>query len=196
LLQVMFQWLFFLFEGKMGLRHSPDSSSCSQRHFRRVPKIATSDDCWLSQVCLAIRVGQIAFHWTDFIKTDIWGLHENLSRKFKFHYNLTRIFGTLHEALYIRTTISLWILLRMRNVLDKRCRENRNVFYIQRIFSPRNGAVCVKSAKKTKVNHFVSNATVVTHTRHTGTLQVQCLSCLGLPLLARCRRLQYFFSFY
>jgi hypothetical protein len=34
------------------------------------------------------------------MKLDIWGLFENLSRKSKFHSNLTRIPGTLHEDVY------------------------------------------------------------------------------------------------
>jgi hypothetical protein len=32
-----------------------------------------------------------------FMKFHIWGFFENLSRKFKFHENWTRIKGTLHE---------------------------------------------------------------------------------------------------
>jgi len=35
-----------------------------------------------------------------FMKFDIWVFSENLSRKFKFHSNLTRITGTLHEHHY------------------------------------------------------------------------------------------------
>jgi len=44
------------------------------------------------------------FTWTNttptgqiFMKFDIWLFFENVSRNFKFHYNLTRIKGTLHE---------------------------------------------------------------------------------------------------
>jgi len=33
------------------------------------------------------------------IKVDIWEFFENLSRKFQFHYNTTRITDTLHEDL-------------------------------------------------------------------------------------------------
>jgi hypothetical protein len=33
------------------------------------------------------------------IEFDIWVLSENLSRKFKFHENLTRLTGILHEDL-------------------------------------------------------------------------------------------------
>ena len=33
-----------------------------------------------------------------FMKFGTWGFSENLSGKFKFHWNLTRITGTLHET--------------------------------------------------------------------------------------------------
>ena len=54
---------------------------------------------------------------------------ETLSRNFKFHYNMRRITATLHEDL-CTLLISRWILLRMRNVADKWCRKNQNIFYV------------------------------------------------------------------
>jgi hypothetical protein len=53
-----------------------------------------------------------------------------MSRKFKFHYNLTRITGTLHEDHQTFFIISRLILLRMRNVSDKSCRENQNTHFM------------------------------------------------------------------
>jgi hypothetical protein len=47
-------------------------------------------------------------------------------RKFKFHYNLTRITSTWHKDLGKFFVVSLSVLLRMRNVSDKSCRENQN----------------------------------------------------------------------
>jgi hypothetical protein len=44
---------------------------------------------------------------------------ENLSRIFKFHLDMTRITGTLHEVHYTFVIISHSVLLRMRNVLGK-----------------------------------------------------------------------------
>ena len=49
-----------------------------------------------------------------------------------FHYNLTRITGTLHEDLC--TFVSPQILLRIVNVSQKHCRENQNIFYVQFFF--------------------------------------------------------------
>jgi hypothetical protein len=51
-----------------------------------------------------------------FMKFYSWVLFENLSTKFKFHYNLTRITGTLHEDQYTFLIISRSFLLRIRNV--------------------------------------------------------------------------------
>jgi hypothetical protein len=51
---------------------------------------------------------------------------KNLSRKFKFHLNLTGIVGTLHEDLSTFMKISRSVLLRMRNVSDKGRRLNQN----------------------------------------------------------------------
>ena len=65
------------------------------------------------------------------MKFDIWIFHEKLSRKFKFHSNLTRITGTLHEAdRYTFLIISRSVLLRMRNVSDKSCGENQNTHFV------------------------------------------------------------------
>jgi hypothetical protein len=59
-----------------------------------------------------------------FVKFDIWVFLKNLSRKFKFHYNLTTITCTLRENVCIFMIMSRWIFLRMRNVWDKICRGN------------------------------------------------------------------------
>ena len=45
--------------------------------------------------------------------------------------------GTLHEDVFTFMTISRSILLRMRNVLDKSCRENQNTHSAFNICSPK-----------------------------------------------------------
>jgi hypothetical protein len=47
----------------------------------------------LASLCLSVGVDQLGFHWTGFLKSDIWGFFENLP-KFKLDWNLTRISGT------------------------------------------------------------------------------------------------------
>jgi hypothetical protein len=59
-----------------------------------------------------------------FIKFGIKRSFENLSRKFKFYWNLTTIVGILHEDEYTFLIISRSVTFRMWNVSDKRSREN------------------------------------------------------------------------
>jgi hypothetical protein len=74
-------------------------------------------------VCLlAVCIEQIGSHWMDFVKFGIWLLFKNPSRKFGFHYNLTRITRALHQDL--RTC--------MITVSGKHCREIQNTFYYVR----------------------------------------------------------------
>ena len=62
----------------------------------------------------------------------LWNLlsiFENLSGKFEIHLNMTRITSTLHEDQYSFLIVSRQILLRMRKISDKCCREkNLKVF--------------------------------------------------------------------
>jgi hypothetical protein len=51
-------------------------------------------------------------------------------KKFKFHENRTRMNYTLHEYQCIFLIISRPVLLRMRNVSDKSCRENQNTHIV------------------------------------------------------------------
>jgi hypothetical protein len=60
----------------------------------------------------------------------------------KIHQNLTRIMDTIREDRYTFLIISRSILLRMRNVSDKNCRENQNTHFVFRnFFSSANRAV-------------------------------------------------------
>jgi hypothetical protein len=56
-------------------------------------------------------------------------LFGKLSRKFKFNWTLT-ITDTWHADLCTFMKISRWILLRMRNVSGKICRENQNKAFL------------------------------------------------------------------
>ena len=106
-------------------------------HFRWVRKIAKATISLVVSVCLSVRLcvrktsappGRI------FIDFDIWVFFENLSIKIKFHYHLARITGTLHEDQYAFLFIFRWILLRMKTVSDKICRELQNKFMFKRLF--------------------------------------------------------------
>jgi hypothetical protein len=96
--------------------------------FRRLHKIAKSV-YYLRHVCLSTwnisaPTGKIV------IKFDIWGFFQNLLRYFKFHQNRTRIKGTLHEDHYTFFIISRSVLLRIKNVSEKRCRENQKPHFV------------------------------------------------------------------
>ena len=69
-----------------------------------------------------------------FVKFDISLFFWNVSRKVKFHYNLTRITGTSHEFLSTFFIISRSVIRRIRNVSDKSCREYHNTHFVFSIF--------------------------------------------------------------
>jgi hypothetical protein len=87
---------------------------------------------YLRLVCLSVHP-----HETTRLPLDgfSWNLifayfFENLSRKFEFHLNLTRITGTLHRDQYKFLILHRSFLLRIRNVSDKRCKENQSAHFI------------------------------------------------------------------
>jgi hypothetical protein len=108
-----------------------------------VAELRTATICVSMSVCLCVHpsVSPSAFSncaptGRIFKKFGIWVFLENLSRKFKFHYNLTRITDTPHADLCTFVIISRWILLRMRNVSDK-IRENQNPQFMFTILIPK-----------------------------------------------------------
>ena len=87
-------------------------------------------------ICLSVRL-----HGTTRLRPDgcSWNFvfedfTKNLSRKFKFHSNRTRIKGTLHYDQNTFFIISRSFLLRIRNVTDKICSENQNTHFVFRNF--------------------------------------------------------------
>jgi hypothetical protein len=67
------------------------------------------------------------------MKLDIWFFQENLSIKYKFHSNPTRIRGTICEYRFTFMTMSRWFRwfrLRIRNFSDKNFRANQNTHFM------------------------------------------------------------------
>jgi hypothetical protein len=126
-------WLFSLHPGKHSgstsniPRHFrvPCHSNTHPRNFTSLGTIAELRKATVSSSCLSLRPHRkkLGSLWRDFF--------ENLSRKFKFHWNLTRIPSILHEDRYTFMIISLSFLLGMWNDSDKICRENQNTFWVQ-----------------------------------------------------------------
>ena len=54
----------------------------------------------------------------------VWGARYTLGERYLSE-------NTVHEDRYIFLIISRSVLLRMRNVTDKICRENKDTFYVQ-----------------------------------------------------------------
>ena len=79
------------------------------------------------------------------MKFGIWIFFENLPGKFKFHWNLTGVKGTLHETdrcTSIIIIISLSVLFRMKNVSDKNYIETQNTHFVfNNFFLSENRAV-------------------------------------------------------
>ena len=84
-------------------------------------------------VCPSVRIEQ-RLQMEDFLKFHIWGFFKTLSRKFKFHQNLTRIADILHEDQHTFIIISRSLLLIMRNFSEKCCREDKNTHLISITF--------------------------------------------------------------
>jgi hypothetical protein len=116
--------------------------------FIRLHGTAKSDYllCHVCSVCLSVRTsfrphGRArlpldGFSWNFTFEYFFFG---NLARKLKVIKILTR-----WRILYMRKfmTISLWILLRMRNVSDKSFRQNKNTTLYVPLLSSGNRAVC------------------------------------------------------
>jgi hypothetical protein len=97
-----------------------DSSDCFQTRLQNCEKRL------LASSCLSFRLSVRSSARKNSAPTvriftifDIWIFFENLSRKFNFHSNLTKITDTLHEYQHTFLITSHSILLRMRNVSDK-----------------------------------------------------------------------------
>jgi len=74
---------------------------------------------------------ELSSHCTDFHKILYLNIIRKPVGKVETPLKFDKTTGTLHEDQYTFMIISQWILRRMRNVSDKSCRENQNVFYVQ-----------------------------------------------------------------
>ena len=68
---------------------------------------------------MSVHLQKLVSHWMYFLKFDISGFFENMSRKLNFYKKVTWIRGTLHEDQYTFLIISHSLLHRMRNIWDK-----------------------------------------------------------------------------
>ena len=152
----------------------------------------------LASSCLFVRMKHLGPHCTDF--RQIWDFSfffKNLSRDLKFHYNSTRITGTLHDDVFTFMTISCWILLIIRNILDKIV-ENQNIFCVQcRFFHKlcrlsdnvekysgiRRATNCV-TVRRIRVACYMSKATCTHANAHTHTY-ISIIYCFSTATMIR-----------
>ena len=75
-------------------------------------KITKKTNGFVTSVSPSVHMEQIGSHWTNFHGFCYLNIFIHLSRKFKFHYNLTRITVTLHEGKYTLMIISHSVNIR------------------------------------------------------------------------------------
>jgi hypothetical protein len=104
-------------------------------HFRSLYKIAKSD--YYVSSFLSVRPS-VCLHGTTLLPLEEfwWNLifgffRKSVQKNSSFIKKRTTMTGTLHEDVFTFMAISRWILLGMRNVLDKRYRKTRNTFPAQ-----------------------------------------------------------------
>ena len=76
-------------------------------------------------VRLSVRMEQLGSHWRVFRETCLMIFRKSIE-EIKFHLSLTRMLGTLHEDLRTFMTKYPSVLLILRSVSGKSCRENQN----------------------------------------------------------------------
>jgi len=87
----------------------------------------------LTLLCLSVCVStrnNSALTGQIFINFDHCVFSKNLLRKFMFRYNWSRTVGTLHEDQYTFLITSHLVLIIMRTVGDKTCRESQNMHFM------------------------------------------------------------------
>ena len=98
---------------------------------KRLLKTAKSG-YWLPHVCPSVRIEKLGSQWTNF--HEICYLSTFFSKICRENSNfikiLTIINATLQEHQYTFLIISRSVLLRMKNVSDKNCRENQNTHFV------------------------------------------------------------------
>jgi hypothetical protein len=86
-------------------------------------KTAIATISFVMSVRPSVHMEHLGFHWTDFHEICYVTLFENLLRKLKFRWSMSRITGTLHEEQY--WFLIMWrSVLWMRNISGEFCKES------------------------------------------------------------------------
>jgi hypothetical protein len=80
---------------------------------------------------------QLGCHWTEFHEICYFIIFRKPVEKIQLLLKSNKNNSTLHDDVHIFVIISRWILLRMRNVPGKICRENQNTHFMPKfLFFP------------------------------------------------------------
>ena len=80
--------------------------------------------------CLPVRMKQLGCRWTDFHEIWYLSIFRKSVEKIQVSVQSDNNNGTLHEDRYTFMVISRCILLQMRNVSHKSCRENYSTHFV------------------------------------------------------------------
>jgi hypothetical protein len=106
-----------------------DNASKFSPLFRLFCKFAKRN-YWSHYACLSVRPhGTISSQLTDFYEISYLSIVRKYTWNFKIPTNLTRITFNFREEVSEFVTISRWIILRMRNILDIYCREKHTIYF-------------------------------------------------------------------
>jgi len=123
------------------------NNSCRSSHTQFFSQVLTALQNYknrpLASFCRSVRLsvwshetnstptGGIFLRLGIFVKLIFEIFSKTYRKKCKFHYNLTIITGTLHGDVCTFVIISRSVLVRVRNISDKICREIQNTIYVQ-----------------------------------------------------------------
>jgi len=89
------------------------------------PKLRKATVIFVTSIHPSARVWHLGYHWTDY--HEIWYLRIFGRSVEKIQVSLK---SDKNDGYFIFMIISRWILLRMKNVSEKRCRENQNTHIV------------------------------------------------------------------
>ena len=97
--------------------------------FGAFAKLRKATFSFVKSVCMFVRMELLGSHSMDFLVT--WLFSENLSRKFRFHWSVTRITGTLHEGQYTFWSYPTQIFLERKMFQTKLIEKIRTQIWFQ-----------------------------------------------------------------
>jgi hypothetical protein len=96
----------------------------------QIAKFRNTTISFVVSLCSSVVVEQLYNDRKDFSKIWYFKFYRKSVKKLNFSLNFDKNNRTLHEGRYTFLNISYWIILRMRNLSHKICRENQNTHFV------------------------------------------------------------------